>query len=158
MTRHQQQTSAAPVTRPCRPRPDRWRFTRTALRRASLGAAGPATAGVLIALAAAAHVPVTGWAHRVIQALSLIPAVLVHCHNRAERHHFSALTHAAVVLTSGLVAYLLIVVGLFAGAAATLAVVIAHQSGALAALGSLSGVLTLLVTLRTAGRQGPAPA
>lgn len=44
------------------------------------------------------------------------------------------------------------VLGLFAGAAATLAVVIAHQTGALAPLGSLSGVLSLLLSVVTSRR------
>jgi len=117
-------------------------------RRAGIGATGPAIAGTLIVLATLVQQPLTGPLHWAVQILSLLPAALIHCHNRAERYKFTVIEHLAATLGAALVAYLLMVVGLFAGAAATLAVVIAHQTGALTAAASLSSILTLAVALR----------
>lgn len=111
---------------------------------------GPVVAGMVLALAAVIGIEVTGPISWLITGLSLIPAALVHCHNRAR--NFTWAQTIAVGLAAAAVAYAFIVVGVFAGAAATFAVVIAHQTGALAALASVSSVLSLLWTLRS-GRQ-----
>jgi hypothetical protein len=124
------------------------RALRRGARRAVVGAAGPAAGGLLIAVAAILDQPVQGPWQWTVTALVLVPAVLVHWHSRAETHGFSGAETLAMSAAAGAVAYVLGVVGLVAGAAATLGVVVAAQTGVLAAAAQIAALLSLAVAVR----------
>lgn len=121
---------------------------RRGARRAAVGAAGPAAGGLLISVAAILGRPVEGPWQWTVTALVLVPAVLVHWHSRAETHCFSGAETLAMSVAAGVVAYILGVVGLVAGATATLGVVVAAQTGVLAAAAQIAGLLSLAIALR----------
>jgi hypothetical protein len=121
---------------------------RRAVSRAAVGAAGPAAAGVVVAVAALLQEPVIGPVRLTVLTLILLPAVLVHCHNRAERYRLNWAEHLAAALVGGLASLLLIVVGLFGGAAIVLVAVLAAQTGVLAGAAQISGVASLAIALR----------
>lgn len=127
------------------------RVMRRAGRRVAVGMAAPALGGAVVVLAVLAGQPVEGLWPRIVQALLLVPAVLVHCYSRASARSFGAADVAVVSVAAGLVAYAVGVVGLAAGAFLTLAVVVAAQTGALAVAAQLAGVLSLALTV--AGRR-----
>lgn len=104
--------------------------------------AAPALGGAVVVLAVLAGQPVQGLWQRTVEALLLVPAVLVHCHSRADAPAFGL----ADVAAAGLVAYAVAFAGLAVGAFLTLVVVTA-QTGALAAAAQLAGVLSLALTV-----------
>jgi hypothetical protein len=107
--------------------------------------AGPVSAGIALAVASLLGTEVTGPARCVTTSLSLIPAALVHCHSR-DRDLTYPQTFA-VGLAAAVVAYAVIVIGLFTGAAATLALYLAVQTGLLAVASQMSGPMGLLLAL-----------
>lgn len=109
--------------------------------------AAPAFGGAVVVLAVLAGQPVEGSGRRIVQALVLVPAVLVHCHSRADARSFGLADLAVVSLAAGMVAYAVGVAGLAAGAALTLAVAVAAQTGALAVAAQLACVLSLRLAL-----------
>ena len=126
---------------------------RRACRRAALAAAAPALGGFLIAVAVLAGRPVEGPWRWTSSALLLAPAVLVHCHDRAETHGFGIAQTAAVSVAAGLVAYAVGAVGLAAGAALTVAIVVAAQTGVLAVAAQLAGLLSFALAVSGRGRR-----
>ncbi len=122
-------------------------------RRAAVGGAGPAVAGSVIALSCAAQVPLTGPSHWAVQGLLLTPAVLVHCHQRARDFTFwQALTYSALATA---VTYVVMVAGLFVGAATIVAVVIAQQTQTLGVLVSVSSLIQFAIILHDRRSQTP---
>jgi hypothetical protein len=119
--------------------------------RAAVGMTAPALGGAVVVLAVLAGQPVDGLWQRTVQALLLVPAVLVHCHSRADTAGLGVADTAVVSIAAGLVAYAFGAVGLAAGAALTLAVVLAAQTGALAAVAQVAGLLSLAMAV--AGRR-----
>lgn len=109
--------------------------------------AGPTAAGVVIGVAALAQQPLHGAAQTCVHALALVPALLVHCHRNANR--FGLADTALLAAIAGLAAYLLMIFGLVAGAGITLLLAIAVQTGALTAANELSGIVSLLLVLRS---------
>ena len=123
-----------------------------ALRKVALWSAGPLSAGVVLALAALAGQPVIGPVRWLAHGLSLLPAVLVHCHNRDRD-----LTWPQTLTTSlaaAVVAYLVIVVGMTLGAAATFAVYLAAHTGALAVTAQIVTVSGFAYTLAASRHSG----
>lgn len=126
-----------------------------ALRKLALWSTGPLSAGVVLALAALAGQPVTGPVRWLVHGLSLLPAVLVHCHNQDRDLTWPQTT--ATSLAAAVVAYLVIVVGMTLGVAATFAVYLAAHTGALAVTAQLvtvSGFVYTLVASRHSGCTG----
>lgn len=116
-------------------------------RQAALLLAGPAAAGVVIGVAALAQQPLHGAAQTCVHALALTPALLVHCHRNANR--FGLAESALLATIAALAAYVLMIFGLVAGAGVTLLLALAVQTGALTAANEISGIISLLVVLRS---------
>ena len=119
-------------------------LARRGLRRALIGGAAPFLAGAGVVAAYMVGVPVRGPLDWAVTTMVLLPAVLVHCHNRAERQGLTVLEQTVVMLLAGFVAYGLSLVGVFVGAATTAGLVLAHQTGVLAAAGSVGSVACAL--------------
>lgn len=116
--------------------------------------AAPAVGGAVIVVAVLAGQSFEGPWQRTVQALLLVPAVLVHCHSRADARSFDAADVAVVSVAAGLVASAIGVAGLAVGTFVALAVAVAAQTGALAVAAQLVGVPSLAVAVggrRTAG-------
>jgi hypothetical protein len=123
------------------------------LRRAAAAMAPPAAGGALLAAVVLAGEPVDGIWQWAVRVLLLVPAVLVHCHRRAERHGFGVFDGLAVAVAAGAVAYAVSAVGLAVGAAAALLVAAAIQTGALAVAVQLAALVTSAITVRAAIRR-----
>ena len=114
------------------------------LRRLAYWSAGPVAAGTWLALAAVGGVHITGPAQWLTTGLSLTPAVLVHCHQRDR--NFTWLETCAAALAAAVVAYVVMVVGVITGAALTLAIYVAAQTGVLAYAAQLSAIVGMLTS------------
>jgi hypothetical protein len=117
------------------------------LRQTGLLLAGPAAAGVVIGVAVLARQPLHGAAQICVHALALTPALLVHCHRNANR--FGLADTVLLAALAGFAAYILMIFGLIAGAGATLLLAVAVQTGVLTAANEISGIISLLVVLRS---------
>lgn len=127
--------------------PARRAVLRRAGHRAAAGAAAPAVAGALICLLTVAGEPVQGpwqWTSRL---LLLVPCVLVHV-RRGSPGALGPVGSVALSIAAAAVAYAVAVVGLVAGAALSIAVVVAAQTGVLAALSQLAGIVGLIFAVR----------
>lgn len=137
-------------------RNEKWMVSRTGLRRAgrtaAIGAVGPVAGGALLGFLVLAGHPVAGPWHWAVNGLFLTPVLLVHCHQRAERHGLGAVETAILALAAGALAYLLAAIGLIAGAVGAFGIVLAAQTGVLAVVSQLGGLLSVAMTLTAARR------
>lgn len=131
-------------------RHQRRRTVTRVFRRAAIGAVGPFAAGAVVVMAHLVGVPLRGPLDWSVTALLLVPAVLVHCHNRAARHRFTFVETVAATAAAGAAAYILSVVGMLTGAIATVRLLLAHHSGVLTSTVSLVTVVSAVHTLRRA--------
>jgi hypothetical protein len=128
------------------------RVLQRTVRRVTVGAAGPYAAGVIVIAAYLLGVQVTGPFHWIVTALLLVPAVLIHWHNRDALLNLTALESAAFTLIAGAVAYLLIVVGLAAGAASAILLYLAVQTGLLTVAAQIGTLISVTLAVRNTRR------